>query len=96
MSTPQAQQPTPPLEPIGEAVRQGWSLLAMLAILAVILVATLLLVVVLRRTRRSRVVDSRLPPVDPRDPWAESAKRMSDSIVDYDQPGTDEDPPDEY
>lgn len=76
--------------PIDEAVRQGWSLLTMLSILGIILVATLLLVVVLRRTRRAREIESRRSPIDPRDPWTESAKRLDDPIIDYDMP---EDPP---
>lgn len=72
-------QPPPP-----DPVRQGWSLLAMLTLLGVIVVGSLLLIIVLRRTRRARTIESRRPPVDPRDPWTESARRMSDSVLDFD------------
>ena len=68
-----------------QAAREGWSLLAMLSILGVLLIFSLILFIVLRRTRKARVIESRAPPTDPRDPWTESAKRMSDSIVEYDE-----------
>ena len=78
----------PPLAAIQPApidpVRQGWSLPAMLTLLGVILVGSLLLIIVLRSTRRARDIESRRPPADPRDPWTESARRMSDSIIDFD------------
>ncbi len=67
------------------AAREGWSLLAMLSILGLILVFSMLLIIVLRRTRSARQIESRAPEPDPVDPWAESANRMSDSIIEYDE-----------
>lgn len=59
-------------------IRDGFSLLIMLALLGVILITCVTLILVLRRQRIARVAASRKkPPGASVDPWAEAGRRVA-------------------
>lgn len=59
-------------------VRDGFSLLLMIALLGVILITCVTLILLLRRHRLARAPASRGKPAEPSvDPWAEAGRRVA-------------------
>jgi len=83
---------TQPITSTGDAYTQWAILLGLVALLGVVAVATLWAVAIRRRARRARLrrESSRAPGEPPPDAWAESGRRLDESITHFD----DDDDPD--